>query len=75
VCLAALIASTVSVIFQIVIITMDKESGMAAKAGNITNYFVIFVNIILFIIIMASDKSYFDEGYAGNLDGAIDELV
>jgi len=75
VCIAALIASTISVIFQIVIISMDKESGFAAKAGNVTNYFVILVNIILFIIIMASDKSYFDEGYVDSLEGALDELV
>ena len=51
----------ISVIFQIIIISMDKESGFAAKAGNVTNYFVIFANVILFIIIMASDKSYFVE--------------
>ncbi len=60
-CIAALVASTASVIFQIVIITFDKESGFAAKAGNLTNYLVIFTNIILFIIIMASDKSYFNQ--------------
>jgi len=59
--LAALIVSTLSVIFQIVIISADKESGFAAKAGNITNYLVIFVNIILFIIVMASDKTYFND--------------
>lgn len=59
--LGAVLISTLSVIFQIVIISSDKESGFAAKASNFTNYFVIFVNIILFIIIMASDKSYFNE--------------
>lgn len=60
-CIAAIGVSMISVIFQIIIISMDKESGFAAKAGNVTNYFVIFANVILFIIIMASDKSYFVE--------------
>lgn len=59
--IGAIIISTLSVIFQIIIISADIESGFAAKAGNFTSYFVIFVNIILFIVIMASDKSYFNE--------------
>ncbi len=57
----AIAVSLLSVIFQIVIITMDKESGLAAKSTNIGNYFMIMVNVVLLIIVLASDKSYFHE--------------
>jgi len=57
----AIAISLCSVIFQIVIISLDKESGFAAKTGNFTNYFMLLVNIILIVIVLASDKSYFHQ--------------
>ncbi len=51
--------SFASLLLQIVILSMDKESGMIANMSNMGAYFMIFVNVILLVIIVASDKSYF----------------
>ena len=57
----AIAFSLFSVIFQIVIMALDKESGFMAKTGNFANYFMVLVNVILIVIVLASDKSYFYE--------------
>lgn len=57
----AIAFSLFSVIFQIIILSLDKESGFVAKTGNFTNYFMVLVNVILIVIVLASDKSYFYE--------------
>jgi len=59
--LGALAFSTLSSILQIVIFTVDKESGFAVRMSSISSYLVIFVNVILLIIILASDKTYFEQ--------------
>lgn len=45
--------------FQIIVLAMDDESGMIAGMTNIGAYFMIFVNILVLVVILASDKSYF----------------
>jgi len=56
----ALGLSIAFMIFQIVIMSMDKEGGMISRMStNVSAYFMIFANIILLIIIKASDGSYF----------------
>ncbi len=57
----AIAFSLFSVIFQIIILSLDRESGFVAKTGNFTNYFMVLVNVILIVIVLASDKSYFYE--------------
>lgn len=56
----ALALSMASLIFQIIIFSMDKEGGMLSTFGNIGAFINIFVNIVLLVIVLASDKSYFD---------------
>ncbi len=51
--------SIVSLIFQVIILSLDKETGVISSFSNFGNYFMIFVNIILLVIILASDRSYF----------------
>ena len=53
--------SLAAVIFQIVILSMDEESGMLAGMGNLGAFFMIFVNVILLVVLLASDKSFFYE--------------
>lgn len=57
----AIAFSLFSVIFQIIILALDKESGFVAKTGNFTNYFMVLINVILIVIVLASDKSFFYE--------------
>ena len=53
--------SIAQIIFQIIIMSMDEESGMIASFTNIGAYFMLFLDIILLVIILASDKSFFDQ--------------
>ena len=57
----ALGLSFASLFFQIVIMSLDKDSGIVAGMSNFGSYFSIFVNIILLVVILASDKSYFQQ--------------
>ena len=57
----AIAISLASAIFQIIIYSIDDSGGLIAMSSRMGSYFVIFMNVILLVIIVASDKSFFYE--------------
>ena len=58
---AAIAVSLASAIFQLIIYSVDDSSGLIAMSSRLGVYFVIIMNIILGVIIVASDKTFFEE--------------
>ena len=58
---AAIGVSIASLLFQVIVLSMDDSSGVISSFSTFGNYFMIFINIILLVIILASDRSYFYE--------------
>jgi len=57
----ALGLSLASALFQLIIYSLDEGTGIISWSGKLGGYSTIFINIILIVIIVASDKSYFYE--------------
>ncbi len=56
----ALLTNLAFMIFQIIIMSMDKEGGMLSKMSvNLGSYFTIFLDLVLLVIVFAVDKSFF----------------
>jgi Na+-translocating ferredoxin:NAD+ oxidoreductase RnfD subunit len=52
--------SIVFAVFKSIINTMDDSAGLISVFGNFGNYWSIFIDVILLVIVVASDKSAYE---------------